>query len=298
MKLLTYLHQGAERVGAHIPGDAALLVDLQHAAALRGLESRPFDSMPGLISSGKRHWDRAAELVLRPPEESLIQLGEVELLAPLPRPVRMRDFSAFEAHGAAAGSIPEAWYRLPLYYKVNTLSIVGPDAVVRWPEGSREVDYELEAAVVLGTGGRGLSATEVASGIFGYTVFNDYSARDWQWEEITCPLGPSRSKDFDGANVLGPCIATPDEVEDFYNLPMIARVNGEEWSRGSTSSMYHRFEDMIATLSESETLVAGEVFGSGTVGSGCGFELGRYPKRGDRIELEIEKIGTLRSAVI
>jgi 2-keto-4-pentenoate hydratase/2-oxohepta-3-ene-1,7-dioic acid hydratase in catechol pathway len=297
MRLITYETCGEARVGVLLKGNPAKAVDLQQAGDLLSLGDRNFESMLRLIQSGPRYWEEASRIALEPPDEAIISLEGVSLLAPLPRPPRMRDFSVFEAHGESAGKIPKAWYDLPLYYKVNIFSVVGPNACVDWPSESDIVDYELEAAVILGTGGKGLTPDMVRANIFGYTVFNDYSARDWQAQEITCPLGPCRSKDFDGSNVLGPCIVTPDEIGNFYDLTMTARVNGELWSRGSTSTMYHRLEDMIAKISESETLIPGEIFGSGTVGAGCGFDLKRYPKRGDEIELEIEKIGILRSFV-
>jgi 2-keto-4-pentenoate hydratase/2-oxohepta-3-ene-1,7-dioic acid hydratase in catechol pathway len=133
--------------------------------------------------------------------------------------------------------------------------------------------------------------------IFGYTIFNDISARDAQAVEMGGMLGPAKGKDFDTGNVMGPCLVTVDELPDPYNLSMVARVNGEEWGRGNSRDMYWKFEDVIAHISRSETLYPGEFFGSGTVGNGCGLEQMRYLKPGDVVELEVEGIGLLRTRI-
>jgi 2-keto-4-pentenoate hydratase/2-oxohepta-3-ene-1,7-dioic acid hydratase in catechol pathway len=160
------------------------------------------------------------------------------------------------------------------------------------------LDYELELGIFIGRTGKDIARGEAASHIFGYTVYNDVSARDAQADEMAGMLGPAKGKDFDTGNVIGPCIVTADEIGDPYALEMVARVNGEEWSRGNSRTMKHRFEDIIAHVSASETLHAGEFIGSGTVGNGCGFELGRYPQAGDVVELEIERIGTIRNRFV
>lgn len=133
--------------------------------------------------------------------------------------------------------------------------------------------------------------------IFGYTIFNDFSARDEQVKEMAGQLGPGKGKDFDGGNVMGPCLVTADEI-DPYNLTMIARVNGEEWGRGNSSDMGWKFEDCIVHVARSETIYPGEFFGSGTVGNGCGLEQLRFLKSGDVVELEVEGIGILRNRVL
>jgi 2-keto-4-pentenoate hydratase/2-oxohepta-3-ene-1,7-dioic acid hydratase in catechol pathway len=213
--------------------------------------------------------------------------------------VQLRDFASFEAHSSNGGrrELPPVWYAQPVYYKCNRLSVVGPDASVHWPEGSTQIDYELELAAVIGIGGRDIARSDAEKHIFGYTIFNDLSARDWQFAEMATGLGPSRGKDFDGGNVLGPCIVTADEIPDPYALRMTARVNGELWSDNSSGTMYHRFDRMIEVASEGQTLHAGEILGSGTVGGGCGFELGRMLARGDVVELEIVGIGQLRTYI-
>ncbi|MFJ7278522.1 fumarylacetoacetate hydrolase family protein [Kitasatospora sp. NPDC098663] len=159
-------------------------------------------------------------------------------------------------------------------------------------------DYELEFACVLGRGGTDIPAADAQAHIFGYTVFNDFSARDTQLEEITTGLGLSKSKDFTGSNVLGPWIVTADEVGDPYRLTMTARINGEEVSRGTSADMHHSFADMIAFTSRSTRLHPGEVLCSGTVATGCGLEHGRFLELGDTVELEVPGLGVLRNRVV
>lgn len=134
--------------------------------------------------------------------------------------------------------------------------------------------------------------------IFGYLIFNDFSARDAQFQEMASKLGPAKGKDFDTGNAMGPWLVTKDEISDPYQLTMIARVNGEEWGRGYSGDMYHQFEDIIAHVSKCETIYPGEFMGSGTVGDGCGLEQGRFLSPNDTIELEIEGLGLLRNRLV
>jgi 2-keto-4-pentenoate hydratase/2-oxohepta-3-ene-1,7-dioic acid hydratase in catechol pathway len=300
MRLVTFSDaNGAERAGAILPAESGRLLDLAEAWRLSGAPGPAPLSLQALIESGPFSWDRVRELLAAPPAEAVRTLAGVRVLAPLPRPIRMRDFSVFESHAALDGRIKlaDVWYEWPVYYKCNTLSVVGPDATVAWPAGSHEIDYELEFAAVIGNGGKGISRARASEHIFGYTIFNDLSARDWQLKEMAAGLGPARGKDFDGSNVLGPVLVTADEIADPYDLAMVARVNGEEWSRGSTSGMRHRFDAIIEFLSEAETLHPGEILGSGTVGGGCGLELGRFLNRGDVVELEVDALGLLRTRI-
>ncbi|MCL6641108.1 MAG: fumarylacetoacetate hydrolase family protein, partial [Candidatus Rokubacteria bacterium] len=224
----------------------------------------------------------------------------VRLCAPVPRPASLRDFLAFEAHTRAAFArrgepVPEAWYRMPVYYKGNHRSIVGPDADVRWPRYTERLDYELELACVIGRRGRDLDEAAAAGVIAGYTVMNDWSARDIQRNEMMVRLGPAKGKDF--ATSLGPYLVTADEL-DPRNLRMVARVNGEVWSEGNSGTSHWTFPQMIAHVSQEEDVFPGDVLGSGTVGGGCGLELDRWLKPGDVVELEIEGIGVLRNRVV
>ena len=299
MRLVTYQDAaGAARLGALIDKDAAI-VDLHRAFTVTsGVDGAAFHSMQALIEAGERAWDTARGLIEAAPDEARVAAKDIRLLAPLPVPIQMRDFMVFEIHASGSGQrqLPQTWYDQPIYYKCNRFSVQGTEAEVRWPAYSSLIDYELELAMVIGKTGVDIPVERAAEHIFGYTIFNDFSARDAQRAEMSCMLGPAKGKDFDGADCLGPCIVTADEINP-YDLTMIARVNGEEWSRGQSGTMHHRFENMIAHVSQSETIYAGEIFGSGTVGRGCGAELGRYLDKGDTVELEISGIGVLRNRV-
>lgn len=226
--------------------------------------------------------------------------GEIRLLAPLPRPASMRDFYAFEGHvkkgfEKRGEPMPEEWYRFPVYYKGNHQSIIGPEEPVAWPSFTEKFDYELELAIVIGKEGRTIPRERAMEHVAGFTVMNDFSARDIQKAEMKVRLGPAKGKDF--ATAIGPVLVTPDEIGDPYDLRMTARVNGETWSEGNSGSIHHRFDRMIEFASMEETLHPGDLIGSGTLAGGCGLELDRWVKPGDVIELEIEKIGILRNTV-
>lgn len=186
----------------------------------------------------------------------------------------------------------EQHYKLPLYYKGNPLTLIGHEQEVPWPGYTQRMDYELELGFVIGQAGKDLAPEQAKAHLFGVTIFNDFSARDIQLQEMMGLLGPAKGKDF--ATGLGPWITTIDEV-DVHNLSMIARVNGEEWSRGSSSTLMWPIEEIIAYVSKGEGIQPGELIGSGTVGFGCGLELGKFLKPGDVVELEVEGIGVLRN---
>jgi fumarylacetoacetate (FAA) hydrolase len=222
-------------------------------------------------------------------EHAEYALDEVRLLAPVQRPPSVRDFYAFEAHVKNAravtgrGEVPPEWYEIPAFYFSNPAAIYGPDDEIPYPEGTEKLDYELEAAAVIGAGGE----------IAGFTVMNDWSARDLQRQEMTIGLGPAKGKDF--ATSLGPVIVTPDELGDV----MVARVNGEERSRGSLGDMHWSWAQIVEHAARNTELRPGDVIGSGTVGTGCILEHGdeRWLQRGDEVELEIEGIGILRNRI-
>jgi 2-keto-4-pentenoate hydratase/2-oxohepta-3-ene-1,7-dioic acid hydratase in catechol pathway len=227
--------------------------------------------------------------------------AEVRLLAPLPKPTSMRDFYAFEGHvkkgfEKRGEPMPEEWYQFPAYYKGNHASIIGPDEPVRWPSFTEKFDYELELAVIIGKEGRNIPREKAMEHVAGFTIMNDFSARDMQRAEMKVRLGPAKGKDF--ATAIGPVLVTPDEIADPYSLGMRARVNGETWSEGNSGSMHHRFDRIIEFASMDETLRPGDLIGSGTVTGGCGLELDRWVKPGDLIELEIDRIGTLANTVV
>jgi len=174
----------------------------------------------------------------------------------------------------------KVFYEQPIYYKANRFSVIGTDQDVIWPHYSRVLDFELEFGCYIRKPARDIKAADARDYIFGYTIFNDMWARDTQTREMPGQLGPAKSKDFDTGNPMGPCLVTYDELRDPYNLTMVARVNGTEWGRGSTSTMMWKFEDLIQHISASETLYPGEFLGSGTVGSGCGLETSRFLSAG------------------
>jgi fumarylacetoacetate (FAA) hydrolase len=215
----------------------------------------------------------------------------VRLVAPIPRPPSVRDFYAFERHVQSARAqrglemAPE-WYQLPVFYFSNPAAVSGPDDHIAFPPESSAWDYELEAAAIVGSGGE----------IAGFTIMNDWSARDLQKMEMAVGLGPAKGKDF--ATTLGPVLVTPDELGDL-RLEMLARVNGEERSRGNMGDIHWPWGELAAHAERNTRLVAGDVLGSGTVGSGCILEHGdgRWLRPGDVVELEIEGIGVLRNVV-
>jgi len=234
-------------------------------------------------------------------ETLLYAPSEIRLLTPLPNPASLRDFYAFEAHvkkgfEKRSEPMPAEWYQIPVYYKSGHHNIIGTDEDVPWPSFTQKFDYELELAAVIGKQGCNVLAERAAEYIAGFMVMNDFSARDIQRQEMKVRLGPAKGKDW--CTALGPYLVTPDEIGDPYNLRMTACVNGELWSEGNSGSIYWKFEQMIEFLSKDDTIYPGDVIGSGTVGTGCGLELDRWVKRGDVMELEIEKIGVLRNRVV
>jgi len=328
MKLVTFKRKGQERVGVLIEGGKSI-VDLQASYRARYKKpARVFRSMQCLIEGAENGLDLAHEVVRRarsPKPGTVLPLSDVRLLAPVPLPLQMRDCMLFEKHvlqalqaiarlrametpdpektfrefqGKELLAAPAVWYKQPIYYKANRFAVIGPEEDIRWPNYAKLLDYELEMGIFIGRKGIDILAENAREHIFGYTIFNDVSARDAQAVEMTGQLGPAKGKDFDTANVIGPCIVTTDEIKDPYDLTMVVRVNGEERGRGNSGSMHHKFEDAIAHISKSETLYPGEFIGSGTVGDGCGLEHLRFLQPGDVIELEIEGIGVLRNRIV
>ncbi len=276
------------------------------AEAARRLASALYPgSRSAAIAAGPTFLIAAARTVTDVEDGSaILPFEQVQWLAPLDPPV-MRDCLAFERHLRntlnalatdlkASPQIPEVYYEIPIYYKGNPLTLIGHGQEVPWPDYTGRMDYELELGFVIGRAGKDLTPEQAKAHLFGVTIFNDFSARDIQAREMQGRLGPAKGKDF--ATALGPWITTADEL-DVHNLTMVARVNGEEWSRGSSSTIMWRVEEIIAYMSKSEGVVAGELIGSGTVGWGCGVEFGKVLNPGDLIELEVEGIGVLRNRI-
>ena len=315
MKLLTFKLAGTEYLGALTDTGVFNL-----SAAVP--EDIAFSSMQHFIEAGQLALDRAYALL----ESSSVSItsDQVDFLAPLPLPPQIRDCLGFEEHlknsfesamklsamaaddpvaaerelrASGRFTVPEVWYQQPLYYKANRFSVAESGKDVVWPAYSEVMDFELEIACIVGKKGKDISKVNAEDHIFGYTIYNDFSARDAQILESPGMLGPAKSKDFDDSIILGPVIVTKDELDDPYSLRMQARVNGETWCDSNSSTIHWKFSDMIAHISKSETLHPGEVIGSGTVGFGCGLEHLRFLNDGDIVELEVEKIGVISNKV-
>jgi 2-keto-4-pentenoate hydratase/2-oxohepta-3-ene-1,7-dioic acid hydratase in catechol pathway len=226
----------------------------------------------------------------------------VQLLAPVPRPPLIRDFMAFETHlkniyPKLGREIPPQWYELPVYYKGNPSAVGADGDVVPMPSYATNMDFEFEFAAVIGRGGSNILRGDALSHIYGYMIYNDFSAREIQQREMSVGLGPAKGKDFEKGHVFGPWLVTADEIPDIYALRMQASVNGQPWCDTSTSTMHWRFDQMIAHASTNEMLVAGEIFGSGTVGGGSAAEVGKTLARGDKVVLTMDRLGTLSNAI-
>ena len=227
--------------------------------------------------------------------------GSVRLLPPL-APNSLRDFVAFEDHARAGATrrgedLAPSWFERPIYYKGNHRSLLGPGEPVRRPAFTKELDFELEVACVVGTDIIDASEEAAQAAIFGYTIMNDWSARDIQRVEMASRLGPAKSKDF--ATSIGPCILTADEAGPNPEFKMTARVNGNAVCEANLGSAHWTFPKMIAFVSQGEKVHATDLYGSGTPFGGCMLEHGGpYLEPGDTVELEVEGLGVLRSEVI
>ncbi|MGI5328950.1 fumarylacetoacetate hydrolase family protein [Actinomadura nitritigenes] len=293
MRLATYLHQGARRCGA-VEGDGVL----------------PFPDGTSLL-------DVVASGTVPEPAGPAVPLADVRLLPPLDPP-SVRDFVAFEEHVEGvrkavdgASGVPDAWYDAPTFYFSNPHAMVGAHDDVPLPPGCQALDFELEVAAVIGRAGADLSPERARGHVFGYTVFNDWSARDLQSREMRVGLGPCKGKDF--ATTLGPWLVTADELEPyrdadgFLRLALTAEVNGEVVGRDLLSNMGWPFEDLVAYASRGARLRPGDVLGSGTCGNGgCLAELwGRGGAQdppplvpGDTVALTVEGIGTVSNTIV
>ncbi|HTW03725.1 MAG TPA: fumarylacetoacetate hydrolase family protein [Streptosporangiaceae bacterium] len=228
-------------------------------------------------------------------EAAVLAASAVRLLAPVPRPPRIRDYLTYEAHATGAGrQVPPAFDEMPICYKCNADTVIGPDEEILWPAYSDQLDYELEVGFFVSKPGRNLSVAEAAGAIAGVTFFNDVSARDIQLREMSMGIGPSKGKDF--CSVMGPAIVTMDEIDE-WNIELTASVNGELWSKGTTASRKYSFAEVLAWASYCEDIRPGEFLAIGTVGGGCGLELDRWIRPGDVVELSSPQLGTLRSPV-
>ena len=263
----------------------------------------PFADMRAVIEIG------AQQAAIHASKESFA-MDEVRFHAPL-HPTSLRDAYAFEQHVRTASQnrgrdVPEAWYKFPAFYYTNPHSIFGSGDEIPFPHYTQALDFELEIAVIIGKAGINIKPENARDHIFGYTIFNDWSARDVQQVEMKMGLGPAKGKDF--ASSLGPVIVTSNAIADraekrpgVYNLKMSAKINGVEISSGNFKDIFWSFGEIIARASDTCELQSGDVIGSGTVGTGCLLELtkaqGPWLNAGDVVELEIERIGILKNAI-
>lgn len=301
MRWVTYFSPsaGADRVGLVRDGD---ILGLPRPVPLLALLGDDGESLA-----------RAADESVADPYEVLAYAG-ARLRAPIPVPPSFRDFLAFEAHvktirEAQGVGVDPSWYELPVFYFSNPAAVFGPHDRVPISPGSRQFDYELEVAAVVGRGGADLAPEAAEAHIAGYMVLCDWSARDLQFREMALRLGPGKGKD--SATSMGPALVTPDELEPWrragrLRLGMTASVNGTEYSRGNLGDMYWSFGQLMAYASRGTRLVPGDVIGSGTVGTGCILERSltygteSYPwlKAGDAVELEVDGLGAIDARVV
>jgi 2-keto-4-pentenoate hydratase/2-oxohepta-3-ene-1,7-dioic acid hydratase in catechol pathway len=318
MKLVTYrADDGAPHLGV-LTEDERGIVDVEAAHRARtGVRHPAFSAMLSLINAGPPALeDVRAALAFgqRAGDRALIVEGGVEICAPIPVPPMLRCCSVFLGHYRNVARVVAGWrgesdpdpaslepselfLRRPCYYKGNTHSVIGPDVDVIWPRYGERMDFELELALIVGQGGADIRAETYLDHVFGWSVFNDVSARDPQIEEMKLGAGPTKGKDFDTGNVLGPCIVTADAF-DPATARAVARVNGEVRGRGDASDMALGWGEILAYRSRDERLVPGEIITSGAFSNCSGIETNRFLEPGDLMELEIEGIGVLRNRIV
>ncbi len=292
---------GPARLGSVVEREGgSRVLDVGVWARSRGAQA-PADLVDLVEATGSTQ-DSVADLVRSAPEDGpgWVRSEEAAFLAPLRAPNSLRDFLAFRDHverGAARRGtpVPEPWDRIPVFYKGNRRSIIGPGDEAPWPSYTDKLDYECEVAAVVGRRGRDVPADDADGLVFGYTIMNDWSARDVQKDEMACWLGPAKAKDF--ATTLGPWVVTPDEWSPEDAHAMTVTVDGELWSSGSTTGRRWTFAEMLAWASRDEDLWPTDVLGSGTFGGGCGLDLDRWLTAGAVVTLEVEGLGCLTSRV-
>lgn len=299
MKLVTFTAEGQQAQVGWLENDNIYPIHISN-------ERNQYKTMLDLIQQSCNILPELLDLPNQK-QERYFKLEDVKLHAPLPNPTSIRDFMAFENHLLNASKrsgleVHPQWYEIPVFYFSNHQSIHGPGQSVEIPSTSKMFDYELEIAAIIGKKGKNISASEVDEYIFGYTILNDWSARDLQMQEMPVGLGPAKGKD--AATSIGPYIVTKDELEqyktgDVYDLKMTAKVNGKLISEGNFKEIHYSFGKMIERASAGVTLYPGDIIGSGTVGTGCllesGPEVHPWLQPGDEVEMEITGLGVLKN---
>ncbi|GAA5165430.1 MULTISPECIES: fumarylacetoacetate hydrolase family protein [Amycolatopsis] len=277
--------EAASSTAPEVP--AEMVAFFQGGAQARGLARRALEAADLAAARGDTLTDGGVPAVLAQ--------DDVRLLAPVPRPRRIRDYLTYNDHAAGSGlAVPPAFSAMPICYKCNVETVIGPDEPLLWPSYTAQLDFELELGFFTSGGGRDLTPEEAAGLIAGVTIFNDVSARDIQFFEMSLTIGPSKGKDF--CTAMGPCVLTMDEVDE-WAVRMTASVNGEVWASGTTKDRQFSFAEVLAWASLDETVYPGEFLALGTVGGGCGLELDRWIQPGDVVELEASGVGVLRNPV-
>jgi len=301
MKLVTYDTGNGPRAGVVVAERvlevATLLGEQSELRDVRALLELPHDPLTRLKSA------LASASVAQG-----VPLASVRLRAPILQPPTVRDFMVYEGHANAGGTrqLSDAWYRLPIFYFSSPLRIFGPEDAVPYPAASDQLDYELELAAVIGREGSNVTEAEALSYIAGFTIFNDWSCRDLQRDEMEARLGPAKGKD--AATSLGPCMVTTDELaphlrDGRLHVRCTLKVNGVQWMDNDGGLMYHTWGAMIERASHDSRIVPGDVLGGGTVTGGSIGEAirnglpARYLQPGDVVEIEVEGIGVLRNTI-
>jgi fumarylacetoacetate (FAA) hydrolase len=301
MKLVCYDSGKGPRagvvIGEQVLDVAALLGERGGLRDVRALLELPRDPLTRLKSA--LGVARAA---------SGIALSTVRLRPPILQPPTVRDFMVYEGHASSGGTrqLSDAWYRLPIFYFSNPLCIFGPEDAVPYPSASDQLDYELELAAVIGREAKNVAEADAFSCIAGFTIFNDWSCRDLQRDEMQARLGPAKGKD--AASSLGPWIVTTDELAPFLrdgrlHLRCTLKVNGVQWMDNNAGIMYHPWCAMIERASRDSRIVPGDVLGAGTVTGGSIGEAirnglpARFLEPGDVVEITVEGIGVLRNTI-
>ena len=304
MKLLTYETDKGPRCGVLQDGQVVDVSDLL------GAGGHPLRDVRALLEQGDSPLDRVRDALAKDDSVQKLPLADVRLLAPVIQPPTVRDFIAYEEHASNQGTREpnEVWYRMPVFYFSNPLCIYGTDAQIPYPSASSQFDYELEIGIVIGREGRDVPADAALDHIAGFMIFNDWSARDLQVDEMAFGLGPAKGKDT--ASSIGPWLVTTDELLPYLKdgrlkLKCEVRVNGDHWLKdGAAADAYFTFGDMVERASKDSRIVPGDVIGSGTVGGGSireairkGYEKARFLEPGDVVEHEVEAIGVLRGTI-
>ena len=304
MKLLTYETDKGPRCGVLQDGQVVDVSDLL------GAGGHPLRDVRALLEQGDSPLDRVRDALAKDDSVQKLPLADVRLLAPVIQPPTVRDFIVYEEHASNQGTREpnEVWYRMPVFYFSNPLCIYGTDAQIPYPSASSQFDYELEIGIVIGREGRDVPADAALDHIAGFMIFNDWSARDLQVDEMAFGLGPAKGKDT--ASSIGPWLVTTDELLPYLKdgrlkLKCEVRVNGDHWLKeGAAADAYFTFGDMVERASKDSRIVPGDVIGSGTVGGGSireairkGYEKARFLEPGDVVEHEVEAIGVLRGTI-